>query len=52
MIDSSSLQDLLLRLDEIIEILNDYEDDCYVPLEVAHQLRDELCQIIPDDCDD
>ena len=36
---------LLERIDELIQILTEHENECYVPLEVAQQLRDELLSI-------
>jgi len=36
--------DLLERVDTIIDFLTEREDVYYVALEIAHQLRDEIMQ--------
>lgn len=41
------IDDILDRIDELLEILNEYEDAFYVAIEVAHQLRDEVTQVEP-----
>lgn len=52
MLDAMSLDELLARVDEIVDVLSEYEEQCYIPLEIAQQLQDELRQIIPEDDDD
>lgn len=37
--------DLIDRIDEILEMMNNHEELCVVAIEVAHQLRDEVSQI-------
>jgi predicted DNA-binding protein len=46
-----SSDDLLENVNSIIEYLVEHEDDFYVALEVAHQLRDEIIQALPDEED-
>ncbi len=41
-------ESLLELIDQIIEVLSDYEDRYIVPLELAVQLR-EVVQIIPEE---
>lgn len=43
--DQYTIDDILERIDELIEILNEHEEVLYIPIEVAHQLRDEIEQI-------
>lgn len=52
MIDTSTLQDLIQRVDEVIAIMTENDSDCYVALEIAYQLRDELQVVSTDDSDD
>lgn len=40
--DPLVIQDLLERVGEIVDIINDYEEELYVPLEMAIQLKEEL----------
>jgi hypothetical protein len=47
--DIRSNQDLIEHINDIIEFLSERETTFYVPLELAHQLRDELSQIITED---
>ena len=42
----TSLTDLLERVDEIIATLEHDENRFYVVIDIAHQLRDELAQIM------
>lgn len=50
--DISSLTELLERVDEIIITLEPDENRFYVVLDLAHQLRDELTQLIALDPDE
>lgn len=50
--DQQTHEELMLKIDEIIDTLTDHEDLCLVPIELAHQLRDELHDIIPEDEDE
>lgn len=43
---NTSLADLLERVDEIIAALEIEENRFYVVIDIAHQLRDELTQIM------
>ena len=51
--DINSTDDLLDGITSIINYINDalVEQDCdyYIALELAHQLRDEVVNIIPED---
>lgn len=42
MMDPLVIEDLLERLQEIVNIMNDYEEELYLPLEMAVQLQEEL----------
>lgn len=42
----TSLTDLLERVDEIINTLEQDDNRFYVVIDIAHQLRDELTQIM------
>jgi hypothetical protein len=46
------VEELLERVDEIIGVLQEDEEKCYVALDVAHQLRDELVHLIPEETPD
>lgn len=47
--DITNTEDLLDGITNIIDYLSDRDEEYYVALEVAHQLRDEIIQAIPDD---
>jgi hypothetical protein len=47
--DINSNEDLLEHVNTLIDFLSEHEDVFYVPLEVAHQLRDEIVQVISKD---
>lgn len=44
----TTLFDLIERIDEIIDILTNEPTDCYIPLDLAYQLRDELMEVNSD----
>lgn len=39
------LADLNDRIDQLLEILIEHEELCFVAIEVAHHLKDEISQI-------
>ncbi len=47
--DITNTEDLMEGITSIIDFLSSRDDDFYVALELTHQLRDELLQVIPDD---
>lgn len=42
--DQYIIDDLLDRINELIDIMNEHEEMFYISIEVAHQLRDEVEQ--------
>lgn len=47
--DIPSSEDLLDQLDELISMFEQDENRFYVVLDIAHQLRDELSQVVDRD---
>lgn len=47
-----TIEDLIEQVDEMISTMFEHEEACYIPLEVAQQLRDELLQILTEHADD
>lgn len=48
------IDDLLERVDDLINIMDEHEELFYISIEVAHQLRDEISQteIVETDSDE
>ena len=47
--DITNTEELVEGISSIISYLSDRDEEFYVALEVAHQLRDEINQALPDD---
>lgn len=45
-------ENILEQLDTLIDAMSEHENELYIAIEIAHQLRDEIVQVEPTENED